>query len=178
MTATPQPTTMPSTFVGVGGPRQMWDDPWNAQLLSWARSMPKPRAILLFSAHWAQRPLVLGATRTVPLVYDYYGFPPHFYEVQYDAPPAPEVAERVVDLLADALPIHRSDRGLDHGAFIGLKGMYPEADVPVLTASLPTFHPGTLFELGRRLAPLRQEGVMVMGAGLLNHSAQIGRAHV
>jgi 4,5-DOPA dioxygenase extradiol len=163
---------MPSVFVGVGGPRQMWDEEWSGALNDWAITMPRPKAILMFSAHWLRNPMTLGATEPVPLTYDYYNFPSHFYEVQYPAPPAPGLANRFVELLGDKLDIHASNRGLDHGAFIGLMGMYPEADVPVLEVSIPTFDPEMLFEVGRALAPLRKEGVMVMGAGLLSHSNQ------
>ena len=92
---------MPSVFVGVGSPRQMWDEQWCGELKAWADTMPRPRAILLFSAHWLNYPMQTGATQPVPLVYDYYNFPPHFYEVQYPAPPAPELADRFVDLLGD-----------------------------------------------------------------------------
>ena len=168
---------MPAVFVGVGGPRQMYDEEWSGDLRQWASSMPRPKAILLFSAHWLRNPVTLGATKPVPLVYDYYNFPPHFYEVQYPAPPAPDVAQRFRDLLGDKLPIQASDRGLDHGAFIGLRGMYPEADVPVLEVSIPTFDPEILFAIGTVLAPLREEGIMVMGAGLLNHSMQSPEAN-
>ena len=172
-----QQSLMPSVFVGVGGPRQMEDEAWTQELRTWAAGMPKPKAILLFSAHWLEYPLKLGATKPVPLMYDYYNFPEHYYQVAYPAPPAPDLAERFTQLLGDALAIQPSDRGLDHGAFIGLMGMYPEADVPVLEVSIPTLHPGSLFEIGRRLAPLRREGVMIMGAGLLNHSAQNPQAN-
>jgi 4,5-DOPA dioxygenase extradiol len=168
---------MPSVFVGVGGPRQMEDPEWSEELRSWACSMPKPRGSLMFSAHWLRNPVTLGATKPVPLVYDYYNFPRHYYEVQYPAPPAPGLAERFVELLGDKLPIEASERGLDHGAFIGLMGMYPEADVPVLEVSIPTFDPEILFAIGTVLAPLREEGVMVMGAGLLNHSTQSPEAN-
>jgi len=172
MTAADSSQPMPSVFVGVGGPRQMWDEEWSGALHSWAESMPRPEAILLFSAHWLRNPVTLGATKPVPLVYDYYNFPKHFYEVQYPAPPAPTLADRFVELMGDKLPIYASDRGLDHGAFIGLMGMYPEADVPVLEVSIPTYDPEMLFEIGRVLSPLRKEGVMVMGAGLLTHSGE------
>jgi 4,5-DOPA dioxygenase extradiol len=168
---------MPAVFVGVGSPRQMWDEEWCAELNRWAESMPRPKAILLFSAHWLHYPVQLGATEPVPLVYDYYNFPPQFYEVKYPAPPAPELATRITDILGDKLDIEVTDRGLDHGAFVGLMGMYPEADVPVLEVSIPTFDPESLFAIGACLAPLRDEGVMVMGCGLLNHSAQSPEAN-
>jgi 4,5-DOPA dioxygenase extradiol len=170
MTSETTSTRMPSVFVGVGGPRQMFDEEWSGELHTWAQSMPRPKAILLFSAHWLRYPVTLGATKSVPLVYDYYNFPPHFYEVQYPAPPAPDLAERFKELLGDQLEIEPSERGLDHGAFIGLMGMYPEADVPVLEVSIPTFDPESLFAIGNILSPLRDEGVMIMGAGLMTHS--------
>ncbi len=172
MTTQPASEIMPSVFVGVGGPRQMEDEVWSGELRSWAQSMPRPKSILMFSAHWLRAPVTLGARKQVPLTYDYYNFPRKYYEVQYPAPPAPELADRFVELFSDKLDIYGSDRGLDHGAFIGLMGMYPEADVPVLQVSIPTFDPELLFEIGRVLSPLRREGVMVMGAGLLNHSSQ------
>ena len=174
---TSRPEKMPSVFVGVGGPRQIWDDEWNGKLHGWAESMPKPEAILMFSAHWTRFPITLGARKQVPLTYDYYNFPKHFYEVQYPAPPSPSLADRFVELMGDKLDIYGSDRGLDHGAFIGLMGMYPEHDVPVLQVSIPTFEPEMLFELGRALSPLRKEGVMVMGAGLLTHSGESKEAN-
>ncbi len=169
---TATPGRMPAVFVGVGGPRQMWDEPWNAAFRTWAGQLPRPKAILVFSAHWLEYPMAFGAQSTVPLTYDYYNFPPHFYEVQYQAPGAPDLAVHVRELLDGKLEIADSERGLDHGVFIGLKGMYPDADVPVLEVSIPTFDPGVLFAIGRTLAPLRDEGVMIMGAGLVNHSSQ------
>ncbi len=176
MTSQPEntvsPSTMPATFVGVGSPRSMFEPEWNAGMKAWADTMPRPKSILLFSAHWLNFPTTIGATQPVPLVYDYYNFPRHFYEVQYPSPPAPDLADRFVELMDGRLDIERSDRGLDHGAFVGLKAMYPEADVPVLEVSIPTFHPETLFNIGRILAPLREEGVMVMGCGLLTHSSE------
>jgi 4,5-DOPA dioxygenase extradiol len=131
----------------------------------------------MFSAHWLGYPMTLGATKPVPLVYDYYNFPARYYQVQYPALPAPELAARITHLLGDKLDIVPSERGLDHGAFIGLMGMYPDADVPVLEVSIPTFDAETLFAIGHCLAPLREEGVMVMGAGLLTHSRQSEQAN-
>jgi 4,5-DOPA dioxygenase extradiol len=121
--------------------------------------------------------VTLGATKPVPLTYDYYNVPRRYYEVQYPAPPAPELADRFVELIGDDLEVEASERGLDHGVFVGLVGMYPKADVPVLEVSIPTFHPESLFEIGRRLAPMRDEGVMVMGAGLLTHSGESPQAN-
>jgi 4,5-DOPA dioxygenase extradiol len=170
---------MPSIYVADGSPR-MFDDPeWQAQLHTWGQALPRPKAILIFSAHWAQAPLTLGPTETVPLTYDYYGFPERYYEVEYPSPGAPHLAQRLVELLDGIGPIYQDPkRGLDHGAFVPLMFMYPEADVPVLSVSQPTFDPRSLFELGRRLAPLREEGVLVTGAGLLTHGHAPGRGMV
>ena len=90
----------------------------------------------MLSAHWEERPVTLGATTTVPLVYDFYGFPRRYYEQQYPAPGAPELAQRIHKTLGRTV-IDDPGRGLDHGAYVPLVAMYPEADVPVLQASLP-----------------------------------------
>jgi 4,5-DOPA dioxygenase extradiol len=126
----------------------------------------------MVSAHWEQRPTTLGATRTVPLVYDFYGFPEKYYRTRYTAPGAPGLAARVRDLLRGK-GIESADdpgRGLDHGAYVPLVAMYPAADVPVLQISMPRLDARALFELGRALAPLRDEGVLVFGSGFLTHN--------
>ena len=161
---------MPSIFLAHGSPFLLDDAEWKQQLGRWADALPRPRAVLMLSAHWEQKPVTLGATRTVPLVYDFYGFPEHYYRVQYPAPPAPELAQRVRELLGGSQPVMDSDRGLDHGAYVPLIAMYPQADVPVLQVSLPNLEPATLFELGRALAPLRREGVLIVGSGFLTHN--------
>jgi 4,5-DOPA dioxygenase extradiol len=126
----------------------------------------------MVSAHWEQRPVTLGATRSVPLVYDFYGFPERYYETSYPAPGAPELAARVRDLLRGEGIACADDpeRGLDHGAYVPLVAMYPGADVPVLQVSMPVLDPEELFDLGRALAPLRDEGVLVFGSGFLTHN--------
>jgi 4,5-DOPA dioxygenase extradiol len=134
--------------------------------------MPKPTSVLMVSAHWEQRPTTLGATRTVPLVYDFYGFPEKYYKTRYPSPGAPELAARVRDLL-DQRKMPWSDdeqRGLDHGAYVPLVAMYPDADLPVLQISMPALDPEELFALGRALAPLRDEGVLIFGSGFLTHN--------
>jgi hypothetical protein len=134
--------------------------------------MPKPRSILMVSAHWEERPTTLGATRTVPLVYDFYGFPERYYATRYPAPGAPALAARVRDLLrGKGIPWGDDpDRGLDHGAYVPLVAMYPDADVPVLQVSMPGLHPEGLLDLGNAIAPLRDEGVLVFGSGFLTHN--------
>jgi 4,5-DOPA dioxygenase extradiol len=142
------------------------------ELSSWARSLPRPKGILMVSAHWEERPTTLGATQTVPLLYDFYGFPERYYRTTYPAPGAPGLAERVREILEQANIPSAFDpgRGLDHGAYVPLVPMYPDADVPVLQISMPALDPDLLFDLGRALAPLRQEGVLIFGSGFLTHN--------
>lgn len=126
----------------------------------------------MISAHWEQRPAALGATTTVPLVYDFFGFPERFYRTQYPAPGAPELAARVRELLRsrNIRFTEEPDRGLDHGAYVPMVAMYPLADVPVLQVSMPRLDARELFELGRAFAPLRDDGVLVYGSGFLTHN--------
>lgn len=163
---------MPVVFAAHGAPVLLDDAAWMAELAAWAAAMPKPRAILMVSAHWEERPTTLGATRTLPLVYDFYGFPERYYATRYPAPGAPELAARVRGLLERKNIPFADDpgRGLDHGAYVPLVAMYPDADVPVLQVSMPGLDAGALFELGRAMAPLRAEGVLVFGSGFLTHN--------
>jgi 4,5-DOPA dioxygenase extradiol len=162
---------MPAIFLAHGSPMLLDDAAWVAQLADWGRALPRPKAILVLSAHWEARPATLGATRTVPLVYDFYNFPARYYQVTYAAPGAPDLAARVKALLSPKQPVAEDpQRGLDHGAYVPLVAMYPQADVPVLQLSLPSLEPAALFELGRALAPLRREGVLIMGSGFLTHN--------
>jgi 4,5-DOPA dioxygenase extradiol len=164
--------TTPAIFIAHGAPVLTDDETWVGELAAWAKAMPRPRAILMVSAHWEDRPLTIGATTTVPLVYDFYGFPQRFYDVTYPAPGAPELAATVRRLLDGAGVAHRDapERGLDHGAYVPLLCMYPEADLPVLQISMPSLDPRELFDVGRALAPLRDDGVLVIGSGFLTHN--------
>ena len=114
--------------------------------------------------------MAIGATTTVPLVYDFYGFPQRYYDLEYRAPGAPELAATVKALMPANEPVlDRPTRGLDHGAWVPLMAMYPDADIPVLQMSMPDLDPAHLFEVGRRLAPLRDEGVLIVGSGFMTH---------
>jgi 4,5-DOPA dioxygenase extradiol len=168
-------TPMPALFISHGAPPLVDDATWVAQLKDLSAGIPKPKAILMASAHWESAPLMLGATETVPLVYDFGGFERRFYEVRYPVPGAPELADRVEKLMPDTERVARTSRGLDHGAYVPLTVMYPEADVPVLQMSLPTLEPTRLLELGRRLAPLREEGVLIVGSGFTTHGLRFLR---
>jgi 4,5-DOPA dioxygenase extradiol len=162
---------MPVLFLAHGAPILMDDPGWVGELAALAGGLPRPSAILMLSAHWEKRPATFGATRPVPLYYDFYGFPERYYQVTYPAPGAPALAGRVRALLAERkLAVAESDRGLDHGAYVPLLCMYPRADVPVLQLSLPSLEPKELFALGQALAPLRSEGVLVIGSGFLTHN--------
>jgi 4,5-DOPA dioxygenase extradiol len=162
---------MPSIFLAHGSPLLLDDAQWVGELRDWARALPRPRAVLMISAHWAQKPIALGATRTVPLVYDFFGFPEQYFRVRYEAPGAPELAARVRELLEPSQPVFAEPtRGLDHGAYVPLVAMYPDADVPVLQMSIPTMNAAPLIELGRKLGTLRDEGVLIVGSGFLTHN--------
>ena len=133
---------------------------------SWRRGPPpfeKPRSILVVSAHWEDAPTTLGSTTGAPLLHDFWGFPQHYYDVTYDAPSAPGLADDVTRLLGGAGPgasaVHRDEtRGLDHGAYVPLKEMFPEADVPVLQVSMPTLDPRGLFAHGPAPRPAARAG--------------------
>ncbi|MET9259186.1 class III extradiol ring-cleavage dioxygenase [Amycolatopsis sp. NPDC004079] len=162
----------PVLYLSHGAPPLADDATWTRQLAEWSADLAKPRAILVVSAHWEEAPLTLGATTTVPLVYDFWGFPEHYYQVKYAAPGAPELAARVRKLLhSTETPVHDApDRGLDHGAYVPLVEMFPDADVPVLQISMPSLDPRALYDLGRKLAPLRDEGVLIIGSGFFTHN--------
>ncbi|MFC9995281.1 DODA-type extradiol aromatic ring-opening family dioxygenase [Nocardia sp. NPDC127526] len=164
--------TMPVLYLSHGAPPLADDPVWPGQLAAWSASLPKPAAVLMVSAHWEDAPVALGATATVPLVYDFWGFPQHYYEVRYAAPGAPALAEQVRKLLRGPGTAVQEvpERGLDHGAYVPLVEMYPDADVPVLQMSLPTLDPRALLDLGRKLAPLRDEGVLIVGSGFFTHN--------
>jgi 4,5-DOPA dioxygenase extradiol len=163
---------MPVLYLSHGAPPLADHQRWPAELAAWSRALPRPRAVLIVSAHWEAAPIALGATRTVPLVYDFWGFPERYYQVRYAAPGAPELAGKVRNLLRGpgAAVADVPDRGLDHGAYVPLKEMYPDADIPVLQLSMPTLDPQVLLSIGRKLAPLRDEGVLIVGSGFFTHN--------
>lgn len=163
---------MPAIFAAHGAPILLDDAEWMGEFASWAQSMPTPRGVLMVSAHWEARPTTLGATETVPLVYDFYGFPEKYYQTQYRTPSSAALATRVRDLLRGKSIAFTDEprRGLDHGAYIPLVAMYPSANIPVLQVSMPAMDPAQLFLLGEALAPLRHEGILIFGSGFLTHN--------
>lgn len=167
---------MPALFVSHGAPPTLDDPQWLADLFSWAQSLPKPRAIVVVSAHWESAPAAIsGSAAGTPLYYDFGGFHPRYYTLRYDTPDATDIAHRVAGLLGYQ-PVHQfTDRGLDHGAFIPLMAMYPAADVPVVQVSMPSLDPHALLDLGGKLRSLRAEGILVIGSGYMTHSFAVFR---
>lgn len=166
------PERMPVLFLSHGAPPLADHATWPAELAGWSRELSRPTAILIVSAHWEAAPISLGATTTQPLIYDFWGFPERYYQVRYPAPGAPELA-RTVHALLRGPGVTISDapeRGLDHGAYVPLAEMYPRADIPVLQLSMPSLDPRMVLNIGRKLAPLRDEGVLIIGSGFFTHN--------
>ena len=174
--------SMPTIFVPHGaGPCFFMDwspaDTWTRMaefLRGVAASLPqRPSAILMVSAHWLEGRFSVTAGQHPGLIYDYYGFPPHTYQLRYDAPGSPALAARVGELLGAAQIDHGADaaRGFDHGMFIPLKLMFPDADIPVVQLSLRhDLDAQAHLDAGRALAPLRDEGVLIVGSGMSFHN--------
>jgi 4,5-DOPA dioxygenase extradiol len=163
---------MPVLYLSHGAPPLADNDRWTRELRDWSAALPRPTAILIVSAHWEHAPVAVSATRTVPLLYDFWGFPERYYQVTYPAPGAPELARSVSSLLAAPGRLVHADeeRGLDHGAYVPLAEMYPDADIPVLQLSMPSLDPAELISIGSRLRSLRDEGVLIIGSGFTTHN--------
>jgi 4,5-DOPA dioxygenase extradiol len=163
---------MPAVFVGHGNPmnalaRNSWTEGW-ARL---AASMPRPAAIVAASAHWYLPGARVTANEQPPTIHDFGGFPRALYEVRYPAPGAPDLARRVQALLSPAPVVLDEEWGLDHGTWSVLVHMYPDASIPVIQLGIDETAPGPLhLELARRLRPLRDEGVLVLGSGNVVHN--------
>jgi aromatic ring-opening dioxygenase catalytic subunit (LigB family) len=160
-----------------GGPLPILGDPSHAALTRFMQEIParlgRPRAILVISAHWEEPQASLTAAVQPELIYDYYGFPPESYQIRYPAPGAPALAARVGDLLQGQNISSHADpsRGFDHGLFVPLKLMYPSADIPCIQLSLlSSLDPADHIRLGEALAPLCDEGVLIIGSGLSFHN--------
>lgn len=173
---------MPAFYVPHGaGPCFFMDwnpaDTWNnmaAFLKGVQASLPsRPEAIVLVSGHWLTPHFSVTGHARPELIYDYYGFPPHTYELKYPAPGEPALAQQVAHLLAEGGQAAGVDpqRGYDHGVFIPLKLMFPDADIPVIQLSLRgDLDPLAHLEAGRAIAPLRDQGVLIIGSGMSFHN--------
>lgn len=165
---------MPVLFVSHGSPMAILDEQNAKNYTAWGASLPQAKAILIFSAHWETDDLTFGeTTHHKNLIYDFFGFPKELYDIQYPAPAAKWLEDEVRSLLKEN--VSSSDRGLDHGVWVSLSKMWPNADVPILQISLPrNYSNQALFELGQHLSPLRQQGVIIIGGGTLTHNLKEG----
>jgi 4,5-DOPA dioxygenase extradiol len=164
---------LPTLFLSHGAPTLLIDPRLPAARIAALRPrLPRPKAILIASAHWlTDIPAVSTATQP-ETIHDFYGFPQALYEMTYPASGAPDLAARAIGLLrAAGLPAGGAEYGLDHGAWIPLKLLYPDADVPVAQLSIqPEADPAHHFRVGQTLAPLRDEGVLIVGSGQFTHN--------
>ena len=163
---------MPVLFVSHGSPMLALDKENGKAFSDWAKSFVKPNAILVFSAHWETDSLAFGEIdKHQNLVYDFGGFPKPLYEVQYPAPGAPHLVDLVESALLDYGKLRVNNRGLDHGVWVPFLHMWPGADVPILQMTMPhTLSNQALFELGERLSPLKEQGILITGNGTLTHN--------
>ena len=166
---------MPALFIGHGSPMNAIED--NVFSRSWREIvtfLPKPRAILCISAHWETMGAAVTASEWPETIHDFYGFPKALFDVQYPAPGSPELAQQIVDLLHPQFVQLDTGRGLDHGAWSVLQAMYPAADLPVLQLSLDrTRNAPSHYELAKKLQPLREQGVLIVGSGNIVHNLRV-----
>lgn len=169
---------MPTLFVGHGSPMLALDDgPTHRFMTGLGATVPKPKAILVVSAHWESESPRVSAVARPRTIHDFGGFPRALFEMQYPAPGAPALAARVAELVPGTA-IDEA-RGLDHGAWVPLKLAYPAADVPVTQLSVQTpAGPDHAHAIGRALRPLRDEGVLILGSGSLTHNLHEFRSPV
>ena len=168
-------TGIPALFVGHGSPMNALED--NAFTRGWrdaAQQMPKPKAILCVSAHWETRGVAVCAAENPETIHDFYGFPQALFDVRYPAPGDPALAQQVADIVKAVRVEPTTQWGLDHGAWSVLRVMYPDADVPVVQLSLDSAEPGAFhLDLARELAPLRDDGVLILGSGNVVHNLRL-----
>lgn len=168
---------LPALFIGHGSPMNALED--NAFTRGWqdaARRIPKPRAVVCISAHWETRGVGVTATPAPQTIHDFYGFPQALFDVRYPAPGDPALAAQIAQMVKSAKVHPDTEWGLDHGAWSVLRIMYPQADIPVLQLSLDSAQPGAFhYALGQELAPLRDDGVLVVGSGNIVHNLRAYR---
>ena len=179
-------SVLPSLYISHGSPMTaLQPGLTGVRLAELAATLPRPKAIVVASAHWLAHSPQVGAAPQPATIHDFHGFPRELYALDYPAPGAPALSARVAALL-DSAGLHaRLDpsRGLDHGAWVPLRLLYPQADIPVVPLSIqPGLGPAHQYAVGKALAPLREEGVLVIGSGSITHNlhdvrAGYGEAH-
>jgi 4,5-DOPA dioxygenase extradiol len=172
--------TLPSLYISHGSPMTaLHPGQVGKRLAEIAAELPRPQAVVIATAHWlARQPSVGGAARP-ETIHDFFGFPRELYDLRYPAPGAPGIAAQAVALLDQAGLMPRLDatQGLDHGAWVPLRLLYPGADVPVVPLSIqPHLGPAHQYAVGRALAPLREQGVLIIGSGSITHNLHDFRA--
>ncbi|MBP2630162.1 MAG: ygiD [Firmicutes bacterium] len=162
---------MPALFIGHGSPMNIIEENnYTHSLVQLAKKLPKPTAILVISAHWQTRNTYITASALPPTIYDFYGFPKELYQASYPCPGSVKIAKRVQELMQGEVS-GDPDRGIDHAGWAVLKHMYPHADIPTLQLSLDIKKsPQEHYELGKKLARLREEGVLIIGSGNIVHN--------
>ena len=171
------PEKMPVLFVGHGNPMNVMEDnefsrAWDAA----GKALPKPKAVICISAHWVTRGTLVTAMDKPRTIYDFYGFPPQMYEIRYDAPGAPDLAEQVRRIIKNTEVKPDLDWGLDHGTWTVLKRMFPKADVPVIQISLDAnIEAQKHYDISRQLKELREEDVLIIGSGNIVHNLRMAR---
>lgn len=163
---------IPALFVGHGNPMNaLLVNPYTQQWAAIGTTIPRPKAILSISAHWYIEDAAVTVSTAPRTIHDFGGFPRELYQVQYPAPGDPDLPERIQELLSP-VPVRREDNwGLDHGTWSVLRHIYPKADIPVVQLSIDGTQPASFHhEIGKRLAPLREEGVLILGSGNVVHN--------
>lgn len=166
--------TLPSLYISHGSPMTAIQPGLvRERLATLAAALPRPQAIVIATAHWLSAQPQVGGAAHPQTVHDFFGFPPALYDIRYPAPGAPALAARVLELMKQAGLDATLDpqHGLDHGAWVPLRLLYPEADIPVVPISIQHAQgPAHHLAVGRALAPLREEGVLVIGSGSITHN--------
>ena len=170
---------IPVLFIGHGSPMNAIEEtPFTAIWREIAVAIPRPKAILCVSAHWETDGTKVTAMPSPRTIHDFYGFPDELFQIQYPAPGAPALADRVVELLGSAEVKLDESWGLDHGSWSVLRRIYPEADIPVLQLSLDRKKsPHEQVAMAKQLLPLRDEGVLIIGSGNIVHNLSLIRWH-
>lgn len=174
-------TRMPTYFISHGGGPWPWVPEMRSAFKELERSFDRmhqelpqrPKAILMVSGHWETEDISVMHAANPPMVYDYYNFPPHTYDVVYPAPGAPDLAEKTASLLeSTGLPVSLNEtQGFDHGTFVPMHVLYPDADVPLFQVSIrKNYDPEQHISIGRALSSLRDDGVLIIGSGLSYHN--------